>query len=227
MMMKIGYAKLLIDDSEITYLVRSSNKAKYLQLRINQKNQLELIIPKRYSLKDGEKFINEKIDWINKYRTKLQKEEKNSYLFLGERIKVEQNFDLFVSKHRISYKNKILNILSPAGNEESIKVLYESWLRHNAKYFLIKRVNYLAAEFGFKIKNITMRGQKTRWGSCSSKGNLSFNFKLLQFRKEVIDYVIIHELCHLKEMNHSKIFWKLVQQHCPDYKSLKRELKSI
>ena len=78
--------------------------------------------------------------------------------------------------------------------------------------------------YSSEIGKIGIRGQYTRWGSCSSKGNLSFNYTLLQFREEVIDYVIIHELCHLKEMNHSKRFWKLVGKLCPDYKNLRKEL---
>ncbi|HEY6906360.1 MAG TPA: M48 family metallopeptidase, partial [Ignavibacteriaceae bacterium] len=65
-----------------------------------------------------------------------------------------------------------------------------------------------------------------RWGSCSASGNISLNYKLMKYRKELIDYVIIHELCHLKEMNHSKKFWKLVEGLVTEYKSLKRELKS-
>ncbi|MDR3628564.1 MAG: M48 family metallopeptidase, partial [Ignavibacteriaceae bacterium] len=76
-----------------------------------------------------------------------------------------------------------------------------------------------------RINKVTIRNQKTRWGSCSARGNLSFNFNLVRYRKEIIDYVIVHELCHLKEMNHSNKFWNLVEKICPDYKALRRELK--
>jgi predicted metal-dependent hydrolase len=86
-------------------------------------------------------------------------------------------------------------------------------------------VKELSERSGFSYKKITIRSQKTRWGSCSAKGRLSFNYRLMKFRKEAIDYVIIHELCHLKEMNHSKKFWDLVEGFCPDYVNLKKELR--
>ena len=72
---------------------------------------------------------------------------------------------------------------------------------------------------------ITIRNQKTRWGSCSSKGNLNFNCLLMLAPDEVVDYVVIHELCHLIEMNHSKAFWKQVEQMMPDYKKHRKWLK--
>ena len=96
---RISYATLLVNNVEFPYQIRFSKKAKYLQLRINHSNSLELVIPKRYSLKDGEKFINDKIDWIKKYSGKLtQKDEK--YFFLGEEIKILQIYDLFVKRLR-------------------------------------------------------------------------------------------------------------------------------
>ncbi len=104
--------------------------------------------------------------------------------------------------------------------------IYLAFLKRHAKKYLIERTNYFAKKYEFRICKIGIRGQKTRWGSCTSSEKLSFNFKLLRFRKEVIDYVIIHELCHTREMNHSKKFWKLVETYCPDYKLLRKELKS-
>jgi predicted metal-dependent hydrolase len=222
---RISYATLLVNDVEFPYQIRFSKKAKYLQLRINHSNSLELVIPKRYSLKDGEKFINDKIDWIKKYSGKLtQKDEK--YFFLGEEIKILQIYDLFVKRPQIKFVKKVLRIKIPNGSNYELNELYLAFLKRQTKKYLIERVNYLANKFNLNVSKISIRGQKTRWGSCSSSGKLSFNFKLMKFRKDVIDYVIIHELCHLKEMNHSKKFWKLVESYCPNYKTLRRELKS-
>ena len=222
---RISYATLLVNDVEFPYQIRFSKKAKYLQLKINHSNSLELVIPKRYSLKDGEKFINDKIDWIKKYSGKLtQKDEK--YFFLGEEIKILQIYDLFVKRPQIKFVKKVLRIKIPNGSNYELNELYLAFLKRQTKKYLIERVNYLANKFNLNVSKISIRGQKTRWGSCSSSGKLSFNFKLMKFRKDVIDYVIIHELCHLKEMNHSKKFWKLVESYCPNYKTLRRELKS-
>jgi predicted metal-dependent hydrolase len=222
----IKYAKLFIDNSELTYQIRFSKKAKYLQLRITSRNQLELIIPKRYSIKDGERFIQDKIDWVKKYHEKLidLPGKKEFYLF-GEKIYVEQSFNFFLKKHKLKSRKNVLMIESPENTKITKGELYHFYLRKKAKEYFPERTKYLSGKSGLNFNTINIRGQKTRWGSCSSKGNLSFNYRLLQFRKEVIDYVIIHELCHTIELNHSVKFWRLVEKFCPDYKVLKRELK--
>jgi len=80
------------------------------------------------------------------------------------------------------------------------------------------RVEYFANIMGVTYGNITIRNQKTRWGSCSSKGNLNFNCLLMLAPSEILDYVVVHELCHRKQMNHSKAFWLEVEKVLPDYK---------
>jgi predicted metal-dependent hydrolase len=79
----------------------------------------------------------------------------------------------------------------------------------------------------FKFNRIAIRDQKSRWGSCSSKKNLNFNYRIVFLRREVALYLVAHELCHLEQMNHSPLFWKLVEQLVPNYKSLRAELKKI
>lgn len=86
------------------------------------------------------------------------------------------------------------------------------------------RLAYFNEQYGFSYKKIFIRNQKTRWGSCSSKGNLNFNYKIALLPSHLADYVIVHELCHLGELNHSKRFWDLVARTMPDYKGLKKEL---
>lgn len=87
------------------------------------------------------------------------------------------------------------------------------------------RVEYFANLIGVTYGRITIRNQKTRWGSCSSKGNLNFNCLLMSTPSEVLDYVVVHELCHRKEMNHSKAFWTEVEKALPDYRDAVKWLK--
>lgn len=94
-----------------------------------------------------------------------------------------------------------------------------------AKETITKRASYFARLMGVSYRNITIREQKTRWGSCSSEKNLNFNWKLILAPPEVLDYVVIHELCHLKEMNHSKAFWDEVEKVMPEYETYKLWLK--
>lgn len=80
--------------------------------------------------------------------------------------------------------------------------------------------------YGFMIGKITIRNQSTRWGSCSKKGNLNFNFKVKYLPEELLDYLVTHELCHLQEFNHSKKFWDLVKKRVPNYKLLRKKLNN-
>ena len=94
-----------------------------------------------------------------------------------------------------------------------------------ARKYIPERVAYFAEHMGVTYGRITIRNQKTRWGSCSSKGNLNFNCLLMLTPAEIIDYVVVHELCHRKEMNHSGAFWNEVEKVLPDYREAVRWLK--
>ncbi|MDY5956330.1 MAG: M48 family metallopeptidase, partial [Frisingicoccus sp.] len=99
-------------------------------------------------------------------------------------------------------------------------------LADEAVEYIPKRVEHFAKIIGVDYGRITIRNQKTRWGSCSSKGNLNFNCLLMLTPPEVIDYVVVHELCHRKEMNHSKAFWSEVEKVIPNYKEYVEWLKN-
>ena len=98
-------------------------------------------------------------------------------------------------------------------------------LREQARKLVTERVRYYAPIIGVTYGQIAIRTQHTRWGSCSSKGNLNFNCLLALVPPEVLDYVVVHELCHRKELNHSARFWSQVEQVFPDYKAQRRWLK--
>ena len=97
----------------------------------------------------------------------------------------------------------------------------EKELRERAKSVLAQRTAYFARQIGVTYGRITVRDQKTRWGSCSQTGNLNFNFRLILAPLEVLDYVVVHELCHRRQMNHSAQFWQEVAQVLPDYRERK------
>lgn len=102
-----------------------------------------------------------------------------------------------------------------------------SYLRHKeeARAFITERVAYWNSFYGFEHGRIAVKDTKRIWGSCSRKGNLNFSYALLFLPRELADYIVVHELCHLKEHNHSSRFWALVQKHQPDYLRLRRELR--
>jgi predicted metal-dependent hydrolase len=219
----ISYAKLYINDNELTYQIKYSKKAKYLRLQINPSTGLEVVLPRRCRLEEAEKFIFKKQDWVLKHLKVFPLREE--YTYFGKNIRVNQKYNLFLDKHRIRFNKNVLLIESPAGSEEKAETLYNIWLKHIAGKYLVERTVVLAHKYKFSFGHISIRNQKTRWGSCSTSGNISLNYRLIKYRKEVIDYVIIHELCHLKEMNHSRKFWKQVESIIPNYRILKTELK--
>ncbi len=91
--------------------------------------------------------------------------------------------------------------------------------------FISKRVSHFNKVYNLKFNKINIKNQKTRWGSCSKKGNLNFNYKILLLPKKTSDYIIVHEMCHLKEFNHSQKFWNLVAKAIPSYSEIKKELR--
>ena len=97
--------------------------------------------------------------------------------------------------------------------------------REIARTFVENRISYFNKFYNFKINRIAIKNTKTRWGSCSSKGNLNFNYKIIYLKPELADYLIVHELCHLGELNHSRRFWALVSKTIPDYAKINEDLR--
>jgi hypothetical protein len=132
---------------------------------------------------------------------------------------LQQKADWILSK--IAYFKKFENkIKIPSGAGEYKKH------KNEARKFIIGRIEEINRIYNFSYGSISVRNQKTRWGSCTQKGNLNFNFKLLFLPTDLADYVIAHELCHLKEFNHSRNFWNLVALSTPRFKSKRKKLKS-
>lgn len=99
--------------------------------------------------------------------------------------------------------------------------------KKKALEYVCSRLEYWNTFYALAYKNVAIKNTKTRWGSCSSKGNLNFNYKIIFLPQELADYIVVHELCHLKEMNHSKNFWNLVTKTIPHYKELRQQLKIV
>lgn len=169
---------------------------KTLAIQINPDLSVTVRAPMYAPQSDIERILREKESWIQKHIEKIREQEAKKKETQGESVESEY-----------------------LTNEE-IKKLADKALQH-----ITKRVSYFAKQIGVTYGRITIRNQKTRWGSCSSKGNLNFNCLLMLTPLEVIDYVVVHELCHRKEMNHSKAFWAEVEKVLPDYKEQVKWLK--
>ncbi|MES2023245.1 MAG: M48 family metallopeptidase [Patescibacteria group bacterium] len=143
----------------------------------------------------------------------------------GSRVSLEsvekimrEKFDWIMSKVS-EQKAKPQKILA----HYSVKDFREN--KNRAHVLVRDRLEFFNKFYGYKIGRVSIRNQKSRWGSCSGKGNLSFNYKIVFLPLELADYIIVHELCHLKEMNHSVKFWSLVAEQIPDYKQRRKSIK--
>jgi predicted metal-dependent hydrolase len=115
-------------------------------------------------------------------------------------------------------------LVNPGPFRKDIYRLVEVWYRQQARILFPKKIQQINSYIGVRYNTVTIRGQKTRWGSCSRNGNISLNWKLMMVPEPVLDYVIIHELTHLKEMNHSAGFWQQVAEHCPNWREYRKYL---
>ena len=131
--------------------------------------------------------------------------------------------EAWISKHIEEIKTRKKRFESESTDKftpEKIKLLADKALE-----VIPMRVEYFANIMGVTYGNITIRNQKTRWGSCSSAGNVNFNYQLYYLPDELLDYVVVHELAHRRHMNHSKEFWSEVERYCPDYRVRRKQLK--
>ena len=181
-------------------IIRSNRKT--LAIQINPDLSVTVRAPMYAPQSDIERILREKESWIQKHIEKIREQEAKRKKTQGEK----GEYGEFVERDYLT-------------NEEIKK------LADKALQYIPKRVSYFAKQIGVTYGKIKIRNQKTRWGSCSSKGNLNFNCLLMLTPPEVIDYVVVHELCHRKEMKHSRVFWVEVEKVLPNYKEQVKWLK--
>lgn len=136
--------------------------------------------------------------------------------------------DDFIRQHTawILKKVSVFSKLKPVSGKRSTRHDYLKY-KEQARQIATERLTYFNQFYNFKIGRVAIRDQKTRWGSCSQKGNLNFSYKIALLPPVLADYIIVHELCHVGEFNHSLKFWDLVAQTIPNHKDLRRELRKV
>lgn len=145
--------------------------------------------------------------------------------FLGKDYFLEIRRYLSYKKPGVKLEGDRLVVLTAATQEAVIERAVKQWYVQQARKIILERVAHYQSLLQEPVGSIRIKDVRSRWGSCSSKRNLNFNWRLVMAPMEVLDYVVVHELCHLKEMNHSKNFWKLVEDILPDYKRQREWLK--
>ena len=229
----IGAYKTILEDQTVPYTVKRSSRAKHVRIEVRGKTGLTIVIPGSYNVEELPDLLRKKKRWILDKLAKYgkghplaaEKEIKNGDFipYLGRHMKVVERHDPRMADSVKLEKNRLL--LNLGSRNSRLNLVVEWWYRQQAEILIKKRAAELCPRLWVTYGRLTIRGAKTRWGSCSRTSNLNFNWKLMMAPEPVIDYVIIHELAHLKEMNHSKKFWELVAEHCPQWRKHKRWLK--
>lgn len=211
-------------DKQIPIFIQPHQRSKSFRMRYDEVNViLKVTTPVFYRKKTLENFLKECHPWIIKQLVKSQ----DSYV-----IDLKESFTIFDHTYQIEMapmKKKGLwengDILEIGGKEPDIKVCVEKWIKQKAHLYFSEKSNGYAEIINKRFSKISVRDSKTRWGSCSSTGTLSYSWRVAFAPEEVANYLCVHEVCHLKEMNHSQKFWDLVESLCPDYKDHKNWLR--
>lgn len=202
-------------------------RAKRYILRFRDVSTVKVTVPRRGNLKEAREFLLRHIPWLERHFERLSRSDSPSDWHIGFHIYlrgelVPITLDDSVGGDGIRFGTERLPSDS-AGTPLRRRI--ERHLHKLAAKELPPRVADLSARHGLKFSRVSVRNQRTRWGSCSARGTISLNWRLVQTPPHVRDYIILHELCHGKHMNHSPQFWRLVEQVCPEYPTAARWLK--
>lgn len=194
---------------DVTLSVRRSGRARRILLRIDRNaRSAELVLPSGASLAEGRKFAESKSLWL---RNRLATVPQGKPFAPGSMIPIlGEDHELRHTPDRRSGVVQEDGALLVSGEIDFFSRRVTDWLRREAKRRIVELVHEKAARIGRKVRRITVRDQQSRWGSCSSEGNLNFSWRLIFTPPEVLDYVVAHEVAHLQEMNHGPAFWGLV-----------------
>ncbi len=211
------------------YTIRKSNRARYLQLKITAKGQLEVVVPKRTSQKDALAFLLENRDWINARRHLVFQPESIVWptTINLRAIECEWPFEFNFAGRRSRVTETIHSLKVTLTDEsfETLNTVIKRWLKAKAKLELTPWLNFVSRRCELPFRDLNFRGQKTMWGSCSRHGDISLNYKLLFLPNRYVEYVLVHELCHTVHFDHSRKFWSLVSRYVEDWQVLCRELR--
>jgi predicted metal-dependent hydrolase len=207
---------------QIDYTVRRSERARRVRVNVDA-NGVEVVLPRRAAQREAAAAVRELEPWIRRRLREVAHAQQavaargDAVPYLGELLQVRSE----PGRTRVHRRGPVL--WAPAGAERTPAL--ERWYRRAARAEIAPRLDRACALAGLSYTTLTIRGQRTRWASCSRSGAMSFNWRLLLAPEAVLDYVVWHEVCHLQVMDHSPRFWTLLARWCPDYRDQSRWLR--
>jgi predicted metal-dependent hydrolase len=210
----------------VVQFVRVRRARKYI-LRVRPDGTLRVTIPRGGSRREAEDFVAAHKRWVEEERVRVAERHAPVEWYEGDSVPLRGVATTIRTEQKgrsrmVTFGGTRVRVPADAVN---LRPAVETALRHIAARELVPRLQALAAEHGLTVTRATVRNQRSRWGSCSSRGVIALNFRLVQMPPWVSDYVLLHELMHLRQQNHSRRYWRLVEQVCPEFRAAEKWLR--
>jgi predicted metal-dependent hydrolase len=196
---------------------------------------VEVVVPQRMSLEEVAPFVASKQPWIERTLLRYQEaaatgppvelRDGGTVPYLGRELTLRVHVEPGRVRPHVALDGDRLDVKVGAGGQAAIRAALERWYRRRARVEVAERLDAAVERAGTDYTTLTIRAQRTRWASCSDRGSMSFNWRLLLAPEPILDYVVEHEVAHLEVMGHSRRFWALVARRCPGYREHERWLR--
>ncbi|MBN1296888.1 M48 family metallopeptidase [bacterium] len=233
--MLVESGTLPIDDCSIPFFIYRDQRARRISLRMIHRRGVSVVIPVSRSIEDGKHFLAKQTDWIRRNQEKwMEMESMHSmpHPVPGGTIRIKGKMIPISVETRdegvpraIIWNDTVVNWINPSKSNDQNELDILHFLKDLARQELAPIIRTHSEKLRITVRQFIIRDQRSRWGSWSTSGTMSLNWRLIMFPDDVIHYVVIHELLHAVVANHSSAFWKLVEQHCPHWRSSRMTLK--
>ncbi|MEO5339620.1 MAG: M48 family metallopeptidase [Magnetococcus sp. MYC-9] len=227
--MASGQGVILLQGREVSYLLVRVRSRKRLGLLLDGQGVLQVRVPWRATQRQAEQFLQAHAPWVLQQLATGEEKRERPPLQMGDRLPfLDDTLQLQHGTGQIRplfREGDRLWVAEGYGSPAELIGLLESWYRQQAHGYLPDRLQSWASRMGLSFARLSIRSQRSRWGSCSSKKSINLNWRLMCLPSWVADYVMVHELCHLSHMNHSPEFWALLARFLPHYPECRRQLR--
>lgn len=220
--------------SEIDYRVRRTDRARHARIVVDA-DGVEVVVPRRMALRRVAPFVEEKRPWIERTLRRLREAELElrpavladggEVPYLGERLALRVTVESSRTRAHVKRAGDRLLVKVAEPGDGPVRAALEAWYRRRARVEVAWRLDAATERAGTGYTSLQIRGQRTRWASCSSSGAMSFNWRLLLAPAEILDYVVEHEVAHLDVQDHSPRFWQLLERRRPGAREDERWLR--
>jgi predicted metal-dependent hydrolase len=225
---------LLNDGTELVFRIKEHSRARRVRLAVSLRDGMVVTIPRGFDRGRIPEVMEQKRDWIEQAlrRFPMKPEpyrppERIALQAVGEEWTVEYETGDPRRVTLVKRGDRMLHVSGALDRPDIVRKVLERWLTNQAHRHLVPWLYRTANELEFTLRDVSVRTQRTRWGSCSRRSTISLNARLLLIPPDMVRYVFVHELVHTRHMNHSREFWQAVAIHVPDYRDRIKELKRL